>query len=281
MTLADGDPTNNFLERAVTFNPAGILNGARNLTIAGNYVYVLCEKGLVIVSIDDPLNPEVVSTIASPDLKDPRSIALQFRYAFVCDETGVKVIDVTDPEAPQLLRNSFAPLQQAMDIYCARTYAYVAAGRQGLVIIDIEKPDSIFIAQAFTANGKINDARGVKVASTNASLFAYVADGKNGLRFIQLTSPLTPGHLGFSPTPQPILIATRQTRGSALAISKGLDRDRAVDESGNQVSIFGRIGSRPFTLEEQRAFYINEAGKLYTVSDDAWKQFAKRDFSKR
>jgi len=281
MTLADGDPTNNFLKRAVTFNPRGILNGARNLAIAGNYVYVLCQKGLVVVSIDDPLNPEEVSTISSPELNDPRSIAIQFRYAFVCDENGVKVIDITDPESPQIVSNSFVPLQQAMDIYCARTYAYVAAGRQGLVIVDIEKPDSIFIAQKFTANGKINDARGVKVASTNASLFAYVADGKNGLRVVQLASPLTPGHLGFSPPPQPLLIATHPTRGPALAISKGLDRDRAVDESGNQVSIFGRIGSRPFTLDEQRAFYINEAGEIYTVSDDDWKQFVKKDFSKR
>jgi hypothetical protein len=31
----------------------------------------------------------------------------------------------------------------------------------------------------------------VKIAMTNASLFAYVADGKNGLRILQLTSPET------------------------------------------------------------------------------------------
>jgi hypothetical protein len=29
------------------------------------------------------------------------------------------------------------------------------------------------------------------------------------------------------------LVATAGTKGSALAISKGIDRDRAVDESGN------------------------------------------------
>ena len=91
----------------------------------------------------------------------------------------------------------------------------------------------------------------VKVAMTNASLFAYVADGKNGLRVLQLTSPETmPEYAGFSPRPKPVLIATFKTKGEALAISKPLDRDRSVDESGNQVSVFGRRGARPFTYEE-------------------------------
>ena len=43
--------------------------------------------------------------------------------------------------------------------------------------------------QRFTADGTLNDARDVIVGTTNASLFAYVADGKNGLKVVQLTSP--------------------------------------------------------------------------------------------
>jgi len=82
-----------------------------------------------------------------------------------------------------------------------------------------------------------------------------------------LTSPEMPTYLGFSPRPAPRLIATHQTHGEAIALSKGLDRDRAVDESGNQVSVFGRLGSRPFTLEEQQRLYLRD-GKIWTVSDD-------------
>ena len=62
------------------------------------------------------------------------------------------------------------------------------------------------------------------------------------------------------------LIAHRHTHGPALAISKGLDRDRAVDESGDQVSIFNRIGSRPMTLEEMQRLYLKN-GAIYTVSE--------------
>ncbi len=265
MNLVDGDPRNNFLERAITFNPDGVLNGAVNLTIAGNYAYICCDRGVVVVNIQDPLKPRVAGEVV---IKKPKAVAVQFRYAFVCDEEGVKVIDLTHPEDPKLVKESMVKLEGANDIYLARTYAYVAAGTQGLVIIDAENPEAMKLEKIFTADGVINDAQGVKVASTNASVFAYVADGRNGLRVIQLTSPAeTPAYLGFSPTPTPKLIATHKTGGRALAISKGLDRDRAVDESGNQVSVFGRLGSRPFTLEEQQHLYMKN-GTIWTVSDD-------------
>jgi hypothetical protein len=108
----------------------------------------------------------------------------------------------------------------------------------------------------------------VKVAMTNASLFAYVADGEAGLRVLQLTDPETmPTYAGFSPRPQPRLISTFQTKGPAVAVSKGLDRDRAVDESGNQTAVFGRRGARPFTLEEMRRMYLTKDGRVFTVSN--------------
>jgi hypothetical protein len=106
---------------------------------------------------------------------------------------------------------------------------------------------------------------------TNASVFAYVADGKNGLRILQLTSPETmPTYAGFSPRPEPQLIATYKTKGEALAVSKALDRDRAVDESGNQIAVFGRRGARPLTFAEvQRMMRAqNGAGDYFKVSDE-------------
>ena len=79
-TLLDGDPRNNFLKRALTFNPNGVLNGARFVVTAGNYAYVSCDRGVVVVSIEDPTKPAVVSEIP---LKGAGHIAIQFRYAFV------------------------------------------------------------------------------------------------------------------------------------------------------------------------------------------------------
>jgi hypothetical protein len=266
-TLLDGDPLNNYLKRALdparfprgAFNPNGTLNDANNIAIAGNYAYITTAQDLVVVSIDDPLNPRIVSRIS---LKHPRSVAIQFRYAFVVDQEGLKVVDVTMPERAKLVDGALVPLAHAHDVYVARTYAYVANGKDGIAIIDVEQPDRPRLDQTYNAAGKLNDVHQVKVAMTNASLFAYVADGKNGMRILQLTSPETmPEYAGFSPRPRPVLIATFKTKGEALGISKGLDRDRAVDESGNQVSVFGRRGARPFTYDEMLKMLRTNDGK--------------------
>ncbi len=267
-TLLDGDPTNNFLKRAITWNPDGILNGANNIAIAGTHAYITCDRGLVILDLNDPLKPRIVGEIGQPYIKNPRAVQIQFRYALVCDVEGVKVVDVTDPDRAKPVAGAAVSLPGANNIYLVRTYAYVAAGRQGLAILDIERPEQPRIDQTYNAGGAINDARDVKVGMTNVSLFAYLADGANGLRVIQLTSPeWTRGNYGFSPRPTPRLVATHRTRGPALAISEGLDRDRAVDESGNQLAVFGRRGARPFNLAEMRRMFTRENGELFTVPE--------------
>lgn len=265
-TLLDGNPTNNFLKRALTFNPDGLLNGASNLTIAGTYAYLTCDRGLVILDINDPLKPKIAAEVK--DLKHAHAVAVQFRYAFVVDETGLKVVDITVPEKAQLVEGASVPIEDGHNLYLARTYAYVAAGKNGLAIVDIEKPEKPKLDQMFNAEGKINDTHDVKIGMTNNSLFAYLADGHNGLRVLQLLSPdVNPEIYGFSPKPTPRLIATFPLKGDALALSKGIDRDRAVDESGNQLSVFNRRGSRPFNREELQQMYLR-AGQLFTVTDD-------------
>jgi hypothetical protein len=265
LTLLDGNPANNFLKRAATFNPGGILKGARRIAIVGNYAYILCDRGLVVVNIENPLAPQVES---ETPLQDARGIAVQFRYAFVVDREGLKVLDVTSLAHPRLVAGAAVPLEDARNVYVARTYAYVAGGRQGLVIVDVERPEHPRIEQVFNAGGELNDTRDVKLGMTAASAFAYVADGRNGLRIVQIFAPNEqPNYQGFSPLPTPKLIATYRTSGPALMVSKGIDRDRAVDESGNQIAVFNRRGSRPFNHQEAERLYLKN-GRLYTVTND-------------
>src|SRR6185295_7549256 len=48
-TLQDGDPRNNFLRRALTFDGGGVLKGARHVTLGGYYAYITTPEGVVIV----------------------------------------------------------------------------------------------------------------------------------------------------------------------------------------------------------------------------------------
>ena len=267
-TLLDGNPSNNFLHRALAFNPDGKLNGAHRIAIAGTYAYILCNNGLVVVDLDNPLAPKITAEVGTPVLKDPSGISVQFRYAFVVDREGLKVLDVTNLAAPKPVENATVPLEDARNLYVARTYAYVAGGKQGLAIIDVERPEQPRLDQIFNVGGAIDDLNDVKLGMVSSSLFAFAADGRNGVRVIQLFSPVsTPNFAGFSPRPVPRLIANYRTRGPALAVSKGIDRDRAVDESGNQLAVFGRRGSRPFNRVEMERMFLRD-GKVFHVTNE-------------
>ncbi|MCZ6596721.1 MAG: hypothetical protein O7B99_03695 [Planctomycetota bacterium] len=267
--LTDFDPQNNFIRRAVTFNPDGILDGAINVNLAGTVAYVCCDRGVVLVDLDDPLEPRVIGTIGAPHVVRPTAVAIQFRYAFVTDSEGLKVLDVTLPEDAKPVAGAALKIAEARDVYVAKSWAYVSAGSRGLVIVDVERPEEPVIAQVFDAGGVIDDLHATRVATTNDTVFAYLADGRNGLRIVKLIAPNDGGRsaFGFSPAPVPELIATHPTRGPAVALSEALDRDRAVDETGNQVAVFGRIGGRPMNLEEMRRLYLVD-GRVYAVSNE-------------
>lgn len=264
-TMADGEFRNNRLTRALTWNPDNVLGGARHITLAGNFAYITTDAGLAVVDLSVPLEPKLT---ASLPLRDARASAVQFRYLWVSDGDGVKLFDITDMARPVAVPGGTVPLADARKIYLARTYMYVAAKGDGLVIVDVTRPAAPIVWPRLTIDGAPSDAEDVIVASTNASLFAYVADGRNGIKVLQLTSPDNAGLYGFSPRPAPQMIAWARTPSPALSLSKGLDRDRAVDETGGQVAIFGRLGSRPFTRPEMEDLFLTDAGILFKVSND-------------
>src|SRR5688500_9129356 len=88
------------------------------------------------------------------------------------------------------------------------------------------------------------------------------------MKVVQLTSFATTNQVyGFSPRPVPELIAWARTPSPALSLAKGLERDRGVDETGHQIAVFGRLGSRPFTRAEMERLFLNSRGLPYRVSD--------------
>jgi LVIVD repeat len=282
-TLTDGEPRNNFLARRSfegggdRWNPDGVLTGARHITLAGHIAYITKPNALVVVDLDNPRAPKLKAVLP---LQDPRASAVQFRYLWVTTANGLEVFDIADLLRPVHHPEATLPIANARKFYVARTYAYVAAKDEGLMIVDVKKPLAPKLYQRFTANGTLNDAEDVVVATTNASLFAYVADGTNGVKVLQLTSPESqPNFYGFSPKPKPELIAFARTKRPALSVAKGLDRDRGVDETGGQIAVLGRLGSRPFNRKETERFFVGENGQPYRVTDrvdmSAWSPLRK------
>jgi len=274
-TLVDGNPDNNFLKESETvrFNPNGALTGATFVAAAGHRLYLTTPRGLYVIDVGDPTHPRIAGELTNSFLKNPRCVAIQFRYGFITDDEGLKIVDLTEPTRPIPIPRGTIRLNHAERLYVARTYAYIANGPEGLALVDIENPERPHLAQMFNAGGALNDTRAVQIGSVSASQFALVADGRNGLRVVQLISPDTvAGAQGFSPRPNPKLIATYPTKGETICVSRGLERDRVVDETGGQTVVFGRRGSRPFHLDEMERFYR----RSIFVSQSRDKDFERR-----
>ena len=265
-TLLDGNPLNNFLKRDVTFNPNNLLCGARNLTIVGNYAYVCCDAGLVVVSLKDPKNPQVTCVIGNDKLKCPTAVQVQFRFAYVCDSEGIKVLDVTRLDQPKFV--SALPLDDARNIYLARTYAYVAAGRHGLVILDILNPPRPIIDQVYSAERlhqrpqrrEAGDHQRQRVRLPGRRLqrhargaVDFAGDARLD-RFQSSARAPADRHLPH------VRRAGWPSRRASTAIVPWTSR-------GTRLAVFGRVGARPLNLEEQQRMYLHD-GKLWRVSDD-------------
>jgi hypothetical protein len=280
-TLLDGDPLNNFLKKDIVFNPDNILAGADSITFHGTHAHIGCDAGLVTIDLSNPKEPKVTQVLGGPAIGRPRAMTTQGRYGFVADDQSLVTLDLTDPAHPRPVAN--LPFPGLKSLYAARTYLFAAAGPRGIAIFDIENPEQAKVDQIYDADGRINDAHDIKLGATYPSQFGYVADGKNGLRVLQLTTPETPGSAGFSPRPVPMLVSNYKMKlgGHATCIAKGIDRDRAVDEAGNQLAVFGRLGGRPLNLEEMNRLYLRD-GKVWRVSNDpAWTGYTLRRGSQK
>ena len=84
-------------------------------------------------------------------IEDARASQVQFRYLFVTSARGLQVVDITDYGKP-VLTEALIPLADAQKLHVARTYAYVAAGAEGLAIINVTNPEQPKLYQMYTQN---------------------------------------------------------------------------------------------------------------------------------
>ena len=138
-TLADREPRNNFLTRAMTWNENGVLNGARHLAIAGHHV--LCRHRC---RHRRTRHGRSATAALFDDGSDRRTRAPARSSSATCSSPrgdGLHVVDVTLPEKAHEVAGAMLPLRDAHKLHVARTYAYVANGAEGLAIIDVTNPE--------------------------------------------------------------------------------------------------------------------------------------------
>jgi hypothetical protein len=117
--------------------PQGPATGSQTaVAVAGDYAYVtIFPYGLRVFDVGNRAAPKMVGELRLPGYS--WDLAISGHYAYVGTLTGVEVIDVQVPARPKWV--SFCGCNVS-GITISGDYAYVAAGTEGLLVLDIRDP---------------------------------------------------------------------------------------------------------------------------------------------
>ena len=147
-----------------------------SVAVSGNYAYVTdAVNGLSIVNITTPESAFIVKTISGK----ARDVFLSGNYAYTVSVNGLNIVNITSPESAFVVK-TVDTKNSGSRIVTGGGYAYVAAGYEGIHIIDIDPPES---AQ-YLVNIYSSDSQGIYVSGN----LAYSA-GFSGLQILDISYP--------------------------------------------------------------------------------------------
>ncbi len=128
---------------------------------------------------------KVVGQIGGPT----QAVAVQGDYAYVGVGLRLVVLDVSAPTTPREVGATEPFEWYVEDVAVSSDTAYVAAGGEGLYIVDISDP-------AHPAVLGVHDTTGYAEGVAIAGEYAYIADGPMGLLILDISDPTRPLEVG-------------------------------------------------------------------------------------
>ncbi len=257
------DPTT-----VIPLSSIGLPGNPRRISVRGNRAAVLnADNSVSFISIVDPQTPWVFASYDG--LSNASDIVLLDRHAIAATDSGLQVISTVNPLAPELWEvfSLFdIPRRLALDgqmvyatagnaglftvdasayfaepepydgpVYDLRVrdgIGYVAAGEEGLAVLDMSDPANPLLTSALALGGT---ARAVELQGD----FAFLALGNAGLQVVYIADPMLP-----------VPVATLDTNGRAIeiAIDNGL---LALADEGAGIDLYDISSpSAPFLASE-------------------------------
>ncbi len=169
-------------ERPVPIDTLGS-STARGVAVRDTLAYVAADiLGLVVLGLSDPLSPRIIAV--ENTVGSAQDVVLHGDVAFVSDQVlGLRVVDIRVPTAPDTM--AVLPLPgtlRGIDIHPATSTLFIAAGREGVHVIDVGDPDRPIIIGSVPAPSTPRD-----VAVVGDRLF--VADRTLGVHVLNIEDP--------------------------------------------------------------------------------------------
>ncbi len=161
---------------------------ARDVDVAGSYAF-LADHGLRIVDISDQTAPVERGQLRGDTLR----LDAEGRYVYLVDGTGLSVVSYTSPSQPNVT-GFFAT--NALDVQVHENLAFLAAGENGFLIVDVTVPTNPVEIGALATPG---DAFAVSVQDTMAMVIVDdpnpLGVGSSALMLIDISDPTSPAQL--------------------------------------------------------------------------------------
>ncbi len=205
-----------------------------DLCIQNNYAYVACEEdGLKIYDISDPEN--MIEKGIYDTVNIAYSIDISGQFVYLADDEKIQVIDISDPESPFNFSSHDIPyFLWPKGIRINGNYAYLKVHFNGLVVLDISNPATIYEVGSYFPESRINSVSfkenkayitssdtgfvilditdpsnivsegSINIRSYDAAInedFAYVACNNYGFRILDIQNPEDPFETTWNYTP--------------------------------------------------------------------------------
>ena len=165
---------------------------SRNVTVSGNYAYLIVSGVLRVIDISNPSQPVQVGTLVAGSLYN---LAVNGDYVYAVDGS-LYVIDVSEPDSPFVVNSYFDYwFLYIGGIAVTDGYLYVTSADNALRVFDISDPENLVIV-----NEHIPTLDGTEdICISNGNL--YLADPYFGLEIYDLSNPVAPALLGWAEIP--------------------------------------------------------------------------------
>jgi hypothetical protein len=199
------DPQN---PREVTSARAGSW-GSESLAVQDHYLYLAGydlseykpDGGLQVLDIADPAHPVALGRYEAiaPSVLD---VSVEGERAYVAAGDGLAVLDISNPTTPTGTGTYHADALTGtdQDLAVVGSTVYIAAGEAGLLVVNASDPENPRVVGNHDTAGH-TWAIALVERDLQGHTYAYLADEYNGLRVIDVSSPLAPVEVGAYDVP--------------------------------------------------------------------------------
>ncbi|NQT64781.1 MAG: T9SS type A sorting domain-containing protein [FCB group bacterium] len=146
------------------------------------YLFGWGQGDCIVLDISDPLNPFILTTYSN--LESFYAVEIVENLAYCCSGIDFRIYDFSDPYNIYLI-SELDGIFNSKSIYIDQNRVFIAAGSDGLLVIDVSDINNPCLIDVYDSNNSPNESATYVIVSDN---IAYLTDtSSNGFLFIDVS----------------------------------------------------------------------------------------------